>query len=105
LLTERQYLVLTARVLIGELSRRDRGSLPQLNRQWEVIADVRAVTAAEEPAPRHREQQESNACPEDLAAPWNAWKMYPHKHRYTEITPRDTTEPSGLTPSGLQLTG
>jgi len=29
----------------------------------------------------------------------------PAQHGYTEITPHDTTEPSGLTPSGLQLTG
>ncbi len=48
---ERQHLIPTARVLIRELRGGHGGRLPQMDRQWKVIADMSAVTAAEEPAP------------------------------------------------------
>jgi hypothetical protein len=38
--------------------------LPELNRQRQVVADLSAVTTAEEAAPSQRERQDSDASPE-----------------------------------------
>jgi hypothetical protein len=53
---------------------------------------VNAVTAAKEPAPRQREEQETDACPEGPTAPGNAWRIYPH----SMVIPKSlrTTQPS-----------
>jgi hypothetical protein len=57
-------LSVTARILIRELSDRDARCLPELNRQRQVVADLSAVTTAEEAAPSQRERQDSDASPE-----------------------------------------
>ena len=63
-LAEWHGLSLTAGILVGELSGRDARGLPELNRQRQIIADLSAVTTAEEAAPSQRERQETDASPE-----------------------------------------
>jgi hypothetical protein len=62
-------LSLTARILIGQMRGKNSRCLSELNRQRQIIVNLR-LTTGEEPAPSQRERQETDAsqeCPASTA--------------------------------------